>query len=312
MGDANQVGKNIPVSPLIRGSPVQLLGRFLAPQLIDDWKRFLGIDIADHLGGIEEILLYRCQTSQVDFFIPSEAAGRAELYEKLREFDWYYMAAKWEFAQALRDLGDRRRILEVGSGTGLFVERAMKELTKSRVQGIELNERAVLLARQKDLPVDLMSLGELIHRGETFDALCSFQVLEHVHQPREFLEAMIKLLTPGGLLILGVPNRDSFLGHQYNLLDMPPHHMTRWNRKVFEYLPRLFPLKLLGIRYEPLAPYHVAGYVEAYCRFWSTQWPFLCRYLSVGRIRRITDILRQRGLYRFLRGQSLYGVFQRV
>jgi hypothetical protein len=114
------------------------------------------------------------------------------------------------------------------------------------------------------------------------------------------------------MLILSVPNRDSFLRHQYNLLDMPPHHMTRWNNKALAYLPRLFPLKLLSLRFEPLAPYHIPGYVDTYGEFWRAKLPFFRRFLSERRLRRIADLLRPKGLNRFLRGQSLYGVFQRI
>ena len=311
MRKTNQVRED-PESPLAPGTPVQLLSRIPASQLIGDWKNSLGINIAGLLGGIPEILLYRCQASQVDFFMPPEAAGTPDFYEELRKFDWYYMAEKWEFTEALRDLAGRQRILEVGSGIGLFVEIARKELKGARVQGIEFNENAVSQAREKDLPVMQMDLDELRRRGETFDAVCGFQVLEHVHRPRELLAAMIQVLEPGGVLILSVPNRDSFLRYQYNLLDMPPHHMTRWNGGVLMYLSRLFPLRLLRLRFEPLAPYHISGYVAAYGEYFGAKVPFLRRPLSKERLVRLADFIQQRGLNRSLRGQSLYGVFQKL
>lgn len=312
MRKTNRIQENIPVSPLVPTALVRLLNTIPVAKLIDDWKISLGLAIGDELAGIEEIFLYRCQASRIDFFWPPEAAGTVNFYENLRKFDWYYMSDKWEFAEALRDMANCPRILEVGSGPGWFVERAMKALRDSTVKGIELNENAASQAQQKKLPVEPLDLRELVNQGETFDAVCSFQVLEHVHRPRELLEAMIQVLAPGGMLILSVPNRESFLGHQYNLLDMPPHHMTRWNGKVFGYLSRLFPLKLLRLRFEPLAPYHIPGYVEAYGQYWRARLPLFHRYLSEGRLRRIADILHQKGLYRFLRGQSLYGVFQRL
>ena len=301
-----------PDSPLVPGAPVRLLSRIPASRLIADWMNSLEIDIGGLLRGIREILLFRCQASQVDFFMPPEAAGTPGFYEELRKFDWYYMADKWEFTEALRDLAGKQRILEVGSGTGLFVERAGKELKGAWVQGIEFNESAVSQAREKNLPVVQMDLDELGRRGETFDAVCGFQVLEHVHHARELLTAMIKVLEPGGVLILSVPNRDSFLRHQYNLLDMPPHHMTRWNAEALSYLSRIFPLRLLGLRYEHLAPYHISGFVAAYGEYFGAKVPFLRRRLTKERLVRLADFIQQRGLNRFLRGQSLYGVFQRL
>lgn len=299
-------------SLLVPTAGAEFLMTFQTSKLIDDWKKRLDIDISSELKDIELISLYRCQASHLDFFMPSSAAGSGELYLHLQQFDWYYMAHKWEFTEALRDLAGRQRILEVGSGIGLFVEMAGKELKGARVQGIEFNENAVSQAREKDLPVMQMDLDEVSRRGETFDAVCGFQVLEHVHHPRELLAAMTKVLEPGGVLILSVPNRDSFLRHQYNLLDMPPHHMTRWNGEVLAYLSRLFPLRLLGLRFEPLAPYHISGYVAAYGEYWRAKLPFLRRRLSEQRLARLADFIQRRGLNRFLRGQSLYGVFQKL
>ena len=62
-----------------------------------------------------------------------------------------------------------------------------------------------------------------------YDAVTSFQVLEHVTEPASFLRACVKALRPGGRLLLGVPNNDSFLGLlEDNWLNMPPHHMSLW------------------------------------------------------------------------------------
>ena len=299
-------------SLLVPTAGAKLLSAFQTAKLADDWKKSLGIDISSELRDIEQISLYRCEASHLDFFLPPSAAGSGELYLHLQQFDWFYMRDKWEFDQALRDLKGSRRILEVGSGPGFFVERVLNECPGSLIKGLEVNAAAFREAFRKNLPVEQMDLQEVVAKGETFDTVCSFQVLEHVHRPRELLEAMIQVLGPGGVLILSVPNRESFLGRQYNLLDMPPHHMTRWSREVFEYLPRLFPLKLLRLRLEPLASYHIPGYVEAYGQYWRAKLPLLHRYLSEGRLRRIAGFLHYTGFYHLLRGQSLYGVFKRL
>jgi SAM-dependent methyltransferase len=303
---------NIPVSPLVPTAPVRLLSKIRTAHLIDDWKKSLGVDIADLLEGIEEIFLYRCQESQVDFFMPAEAEGPPEFYEKLRKFDWYYMAEKWEFDQALQDLKGSRRILEVGSGPGLFVEKVLRESKGSCIRGLELSAAAFQEAHRKELPVEQRDLQEVAAKGETFDAVCSFQVLEHVPQPRRFLETMVKVLSPGGKLILCVPNKDGYLKHEYNLLDLPPHHMTRWNAFTFKFLERLFPLKLKTIRREPLAHYHIPGYVWGYADYWSSRVPPFANLFSEGRRRWLSKFLERSGFHRYLRGHSLYVVFEKT
>jgi SAM-dependent methyltransferase len=305
------VRENNPESPLVPGAPVRLLSRIPASRLITDWKNFLGIDIAGLLGGIPEILLYRCQASQVDFFLPPEAAGTPELYEELRKFDWYYMADKWEFDQALQDLKGSRRILEVGSGPGLFVEKVLREGKASLIRGLELSTVALQEAHRKNLPVEQENLEGVVAQGETFDAVCSFQVLEHVPQPRPLLESMVKILSPEGKLILCVPNKDGYLKHEYNLLNLPPHHMTRWNAFTFKFLEGLFPLKLRSIRCEPLAHYHISSYVGAYAQYWATRFPRFANLFSEPNLRRLAKFLEKRGLHRYLRGHSLYVLFEK-
>ena len=298
-------------SPLVPQGPTCLIAKFLVKQLKDDWQNLLDIDISDEMWGVNEILLYRCQTSQLDFFMPLSTAGTRQLYADLRKFDWYYMPDKWEFEQAIKDLAACKNILEIGCGPGLFIEKALRHLPDSLLRGIELSEWAVERARANNLPVELIGLEKLIAAGNLFDAVCSFQVLEHDSQPYDLISAMVKILRPGGKLILSVPNQKSFLQYQYNLLDMPPHHMTRWCSNTFKYLEKLFPLKLIRINYEPLTKYHIDGFITAYARHWQMKLPSIQFLFSEKKLDRVVNSLRKNGLNRFLRGQGLYGLFEK-
>ncbi len=300
------------ISPLVSGSVGCLTQTFSVAKLITDWQTTFGIDISAEMKGIETISLYRCQDSQLDFFMPPEASGSENLYKALQKYEWFYMSDKWEFIQALKDLKGARNILEVGSGPGHFLARTIRELPGIRIRGIELNELAWEEAQKKNLPVGKRRLEEIAEGGEIFDAVCSFQVLEHLNAPRRFLEAVIHILSKRGQLILSVPNRESFLKYQYNLLDLPPHHMTRWNVSTFKYMEKLFPLKIVRILYEPLAPYHISGYISAYAHLWSHRLSVIRHFAQEWQIERIAGLLRRSGLYRFLRGQSIYVVFTKI
>ena len=54
--------------------------------------------------------------------------------------------------------------------------------------------------------------------------MVSFQVLEHVASPYDFIRGCVDSLKQG-VLILAVPSSDGFAGMAINnVLDMPPHH----------------------------------------------------------------------------------------
>jgi hypothetical protein len=92
-------------------------------------------------------------------------------------------------------------------------------------EGYELNPSAVKAASLHNVELYLDTVESLAkaYPGK-YAAVCSFQVLEHLTGPASFLKAAIALLRPAGRLILGMPpNMESFLRHQFNLLDMPPH-----------------------------------------------------------------------------------------
>lgn len=298
-------------SPLVASSDVQLVSRYGTAQLIEDWQATFGIDISKDFQGVDELKLYRCAASQLDFFLPSIVFGSEDLYKELQRFEWYYMKDKWEFNEAIKDLEGSNKILEIGSGAGHFLERVINQLKGTSITGTEPNREAFEKASQKGLPVENTDVESLVNRGCIFQAVCSFQVLEHIHTPYEFLNALVKLLMSGGKLIVSVPNKDSFLKYQYNLLDMPPHHMTRWNAKTLQFLERLFPLKLKRLSFEPLAPYHIRGYLAAYADYWRRRLPILSPFFAQNAVN-IYNRAFEKGLHRFFRGQTVYALLEKI
>ncbi len=298
-------------SPLNSSASTCLLDTFQAEEVIHQWKIAFDIDISNELNGVNKISLYQCEASHLDFFLPHSIAGSSQMYQDLQKYPWYYMGEKWEFRQALRDLSGSRRILEVGCGPGHFVEKAKNELIDSEIKGIESNNEATEQARRRNLPVERLELHELALRGELFDAVCTFQVLEHIVYPLKFLKELISIIAPGGILVLTVPNKVSFLRHQYNPLDMPPHHMTRWSPFTIKYLEKLLPIELLKLRFEPLASYHVQDFVKAYGRYWRKKLPTGGCLLSDQTLRFIAKIIDKSRLRILFRGHSLYAVFRK-
>jgi SAM-dependent methyltransferase len=284
---------------------------FNSDRIIHAWQQTFQMDVSTEFHGIAEFRLLECQDCKLQFFEPGTLAGSPALYESLEKFDWYYMREKWEHGVALEDLAGCNNGVEVGCGFGEFVARVLREKPATVFEGYEQNPSAVKIARDKGIPVRLMSLEELAeaHPGN-YAAVCAFQVLEHVADPKSFVNAACKVLCSGGRLILGLPNAESFLRHQFNILDMPPHHVTRWTAEALKQVERWFPLKIRRICYEPLADYHVEAYVEGYSGVLSRAGIGFAALPGIQS--RLARVVRASGLRRFLRGQSIYVCYERT
>ena len=123
--------------------------------------------------------------------------------------------------------------------------------------------------------------------------------------PAAFISDCLALLKPKGRLVLCVPNYESFLKYQYNLLDMPPHHMTQWSVDTFRALENLYPVHLSMVKYEPLAPYHIDGYLLAHQNRLRKKSRVNRLFLNKYSIH-IIRILLKSSVRNFCRGQSIY------
>ena len=119
------------------------------------------------------------------------------------------------------------------------------------------------------------------------------------------------MLKPGGKLIYSVPNADGFLKYQHNLLDMPPHHMSRWSIGTFKSLEKLFPIRLEKFLYEPLAKYHINDYIGSQSRrFRSISSRY--KYLFNRYTNNVYVHLLKRGLRKYIKGHTTYVIYRKI
>lgn len=112
-----------------------------------------------------------------------------------------------------RRLVDRcagRDVLEAGSGEGYGADLIAD--VAHQVIGLDYDESAVAHVRARYPRVDMRhgNLAELPLPTASVDVVVNFQVIEHLWDQGQFVAECLRVLRPGGLLLMSTPNRITF------------------------------------------------------------------------------------------------------
>jgi len=106
---------------------------------------------------------------------------------------------------------DTGSILEVGAGFGTFCVELKSRGKFRRVVGVELTPALAATCRDRGIEVIEAPIEKItVSSSEKFNVIASFEVIEHLFAPDEFLRHVSRLLVPGGLLALTCPNGEGF------------------------------------------------------------------------------------------------------
>lgn len=247
---------SVVISPLTNKSNTKLISAIPTSEIIKRYKENFDIDVAGFFSGLVYVEIHKCIDTGFMFYQPFNVDGDGVFYEQLQQFDWYYMPWKWEHEQVFKQINASDKVLEIGCGPAHFIQKLKDQNVVCT--GLELNQKTVKEATAKNLDVrNEMVQFHAMTFEESYDVVCSFQVMEHIAEIKEVIDASIKCLKKGGRLFISVPNNGSFLGlDDWNILNMPPHHMGLWNKQSLTSLQNIFPLKLKNIYLENMEEHH--------------------------------------------------------
>lgn len=248
----------MPCCPLCTSNSINLIGKIKIGKLLSSHGRSLNFRPDDLFRDIESLNFNKCKTCGLGFFSP-EVFGDSDYYGKLALEDWYYNHdGKTEFDYAKKFLSGGFRVLDVGAGIGRFSNWAKH----CEYQGIELSDKACDIARTNGVNVQKIDLAELASSvPNTFDVVVCFQVIEHIKDPKSFVQWMANLAKPGGQVIISCPNNDSPIFANINQnLNAPPHHSLLWNEQSLRRLAAESGLDVVEVFKEPVQDIHLSLY----------------------------------------------------
>lgn len=144
---------------------------------------------------------------------------------------------------------DGQAVLDLGCNTG-YGSRILKA-SGARVSGVDVSPGAIAIAQQKYGPAGIdfhcTDGGRLPFADRSFDIVTSFQVIEHLIDPGQFFAEILRVIKPGGRVILTTPNGPLRL--HPGTRPWNPFHVREYSAdELRNLLRRYFPrVELLGL-----------------------------------------------------------------
>jgi 2-polyprenyl-3-methyl-5-hydroxy-6-metoxy-1,4-benzoquinol methylase len=182
-----------------------------------DFTDFAEQDPGLHAYTGSSVWLVRC--AGCGFGQPEALPTLRAYFDRMYDQHWSAAWIEGEFAGTYKDLifrgildelasrvpASRRRLLDVGAHAGRFMHLA--QARGWHVEGIELNPRtSAYAAARTGATIHRVNAHALALEGERYAAVVLTDVLEHVPEPARLLRALARLVEPGGVIAVKVPN----------------------------------------------------------------------------------------------------------
>jgi len=236
----------------------------------------------DHFISKEDFSIFKC--SECDFSFTQDYPGETEI-ARFYESDEYvshsntskgfsnklYFLARNVMLRKKRQLIEnvtglkQGNVLDIGSGTGYFAS-AMKK-AGWLVKGIEINEKARNFSiSQFKLDITTPDKISALETG-SFDCITLWHVLEHFHDPFNYISEILRLLKPGAACIIALPNCNSYDAKYYERFwaayDVP-RHLWHFDPDTFRLFSEKTGIILDNLRILPLDVFYISVLSEKY------------------------------------------------
>jgi SAM-dependent methyltransferase len=212
------------------------------------WRFGTGTDARSSFDGVTRFGLWESPTG-LYFFDPPRDGDHTfytQFYGWLRRRGLYSdHTVRQEFLVAAKRIPAGARVLDVGCGPGNF----RQFVPESDYTGLDphfADTAPVAGVRNETLA------EHLVEHAASYDAVCCFQVIEHVRDPAALFAEIVRAVKPGGLICIGAPHIPSALSRVPNfLVNAPPHHLTWWTKPALVALAKRAGVIVVGVENAP-------------------------------------------------------------
>ncbi|MFH1198285.1 MAG: class I SAM-dependent methyltransferase [bacterium] len=184
-------------------------------------------------------------------------------WKQIYDDGYFTKMTDWHYKERIRNLSNRlsrlnkaknsdsHNFLDLGSGEGLALVEGFSR--GWNINGIDINDLRNKSTKNSSTKFITGKFLEVDYPDDFFDMIYMDSVLEHVTQPLNYILKIKKILKPGGVVYIGVPNEDSLFNKVKFLVNMftkkksmsskmnafsSPYHINGFNKKSIEFFIR--------------------------------------------------------------------------
>ncbi|MCR5798910.1 MAG: class I SAM-dependent methyltransferase [Lachnospiraceae bacterium] len=244
---------------ILCGSDSELYEEYSVDDLVKGYEHHYGKvpnDIFD-----EACSMRKCKKCGLVFADPIKG-GSNKYYEWVTKQKGYYTSFRWEWMKIAEYINSVKKsdikLIEVGCGVGFFLDYIMDKCPEISAVGIDMTKTSVEECRRKGHEAFCGTLEDYIAKNpsQKADYVMSFHTLEHVYNPKQFVLEMLSICKDDGLCINAIPYTVDTKTPWWDVLNSPPHHMTRWNKSAIEELGRQTDCRIEILANDNFNPYN--------------------------------------------------------
>ncbi len=163
----------------------------------------------------------------IEYLSATQTVNMSDAWFEIAALDHFWIRRRFEVLRACLGAGqaDLRSVAEIGCGNGVL-QRQVGDWLGVRIDGFDLNEFALQQSIAMDHNLYVYNvLEKQVRFKQKYDLVLLFDVLEHVENPMEFLDAAHYMLKPNGRLAINVPALQSL----YSRYDRAAGHLLRYD-----------------------------------------------------------------------------------